>query len=260
MKQIIITLAVFIVLVHPNIATGNTATSKPLKSKTIAVDPGHGGYDPGAVWQDIYEKEINLEISKVLVDRLENYGAKVVLTRDGDYNYAIAGMHGRDAKRYDLNQRIELINHHHADIVITVHVNSIRNSSYEGAEAFYHARSLEGQKLSLEIQHELRTITGMKKRIAKTSNCFMLLKTKAPAVLVEVGYLSNEHERKLLQDPEYIDLLAQKITNGIVRYYQIPDKLKDQEVIQDKIAPIAPIDPVNLVNNILKVMRHAFAG
>ncbi|MBF7082886.1 N-acetylmuramoyl-L-alanine amidase [Desulfallas sp. Bu1-1] len=248
MKNIfIVILALFIVIHQP--AAANAAAKKPLQSKTIAVDPGHGGYDPGAVWGNIYEKDINLKISKILSKYLQDAGAKVILTRDGDYNHAIVGLHGRDAKRYDLNRRIKLIESHKADLVITIHVNSLRQKSYEGAETFYHPKSKEGKLLALAIQQELRTIPGMKKRIAKISNCYMLSNTKVPAVLVEAGFLSNPHERKLLQYPEYLDVLAQKIAAGVVKYYTSPAEVENQGVLQKTSAGI---------DFIFRVMEHAF--
>lgn len=251
MKNFITTLTLIITLSHPAFfaAANPAATPKPLLSKTIAVDPGHGGYDPGAIWEDIYEKDINLKIAVAVKKHLENAGAKVVMTRDGDYNHAIAGLHGREAKRYDLNQRIKLIDAHKADIAITIHVNSVRKKSYEGAETFYHPKSADGKKLALAIQQELRAIPGMKKRIAKISNCYMLSNTRMPAVLVEVGFLSNAHERELLQDPAYQDTLARKIAAGIVRYYTAPAEAIKQGILQKTAAGL---------DFVFRVMEHTF--
>lgn len=249
-KNMVVIIAVlFLALPYPRAAdaAGHLTVKNPLQSKTIAVDPGHGGYDPGAIWGDIYEKDINLMISKILIKRLEAHGAKVILTRNGDYNYAIAGLHGRNAKRYDLNQRVKLIESHKADTVITIHVNSVRKESYAGAEAFYHPKSREGERLALAIQKELRTIPGMKKRIAKISNCYMLCNTKAPAVLVEVGYLSNPRERELLQDPQYWDILAKEITDGIINYYISPEDGATRGFLHDAASSI---------NFLIRVMGH----
>ncbi len=250
-KMAMIIVVLFLALLYPYAAAAaeHLAVKKPLQFKTIAIDPGHGGYDPGAIWGDIYEKDINLMISKRLIKRLEAQGAKTILTRNGDYNHAIAGLHGRNAKRYDLNQRIKLIESNKADTVITIHVNSVRKKSYEGAEAFYHPKSQAGERLALAIQEELKTIPGMKKRIAKISNCYMLCNTKAPAVLVEVGYLSNPRERERLQDPRYLDTLAQKITDGIVNYYIAPDDGLNQGFLHDTASSISFL---------VKVLGHTF--
>ncbi len=168
-----------------------------------------------------------------MAKRLESHGANVILTRNGDYNFAIAGLHGHSAKRYDLNQRIKIIESHKTNILIAIHVNSVRKYSYEGAEVFYHPKSLEGKILASAIQQELRSIPGMKKRMTKISNCYMLRNTKMPTVLVEVGFISNPHERKLLQNPQYWDTLAGKITDGIVKYYNAPDDVMNQKSWQE---------------------------
>jgi N-acetylmuramoyl-L-alanine amidase len=197
-----------------------------LNNKTIVIDPGHGGYDPGAVWGELYEKDINLKICQELKNQFEQKGAKVVLTRTGDFNYALVGQRGLVAKRYDLNQRIIIANKNEADILLTVHVNSTRKSSYEGAETFYHHNSNKGRQLALAIQQQFSTIPGMTKRAAKISDCYMLRYSKMPAVLIEVGYLSNERERGLLQDDKYLNTLASKIAMGVIEFYASPgDKI-----------------------------------
>lgn len=200
-------------------ANGQLVNPQPLESKLIVIDAGHGGYDPGAVWGDFYEKDVNLKISKILQRLLEEKGAKVVLTRDGDYNYALKGQRGIEAKRYDLQKRIDIANEHNADILLTIHVNSTRERVVQGAEVFYHRTSQNGKSLALAIQQQFALITGMKKREAKISNCYMVRRSKMPAVLVEVGYLSNAEERERLQDPRYLTVLAEKIADGVVDYF-----------------------------------------
>jgi len=252
MKQLLVLFySLIFVLYYPQVASAadTTAAAKPLDSTTIAIDPGHGGYDPGAVWGDIYEKEINLAISPKLAKRLEENGAKVVVTRNGDYSYAVKGLRGRTAKRYDLNQRIKLSEAQQADILITLHVNSTRKHAYEGAEAFYYPKSQQGKKLALAIQQELWTIPGMEKRMPKFSDCYMLRYSKMPAVLVEVGFLSNPHERELLQDPKYRDMLAGSISDGIVNYYQAPEEVMGQGFLQETTSSLYFMR---------KVLEHAF--
>lgn len=221
LKVIIIILALF-----PQTAIGSSSydiTDQTLISQIIAVDPGHGGYDPGAVFGKVHEKDINLILSKKIKKQFENSGFFVVLTRNGDYNYAIKGLHGNEAKRYDLTQRIKIINSSKAKMLLTVHVNSSKKTAYAGAEAFYYPNSSRGKILADYIQEELKGIPGMQKRLPKTSKCFMLRNTKVPAVLIEIGYLSNSKERKRLQDPEYLNLIAEKITVGLIKYYDVQE-------------------------------------
>lgn len=193
-----------------------------LSDKVIMVDPGHGGYDPGAVRAGILEKNINLQIAFKLKAMLEEKGVKVLLTRNGDYNLAVAGLHKREAHRYDLGKRLEMANQASACLFVSIHSNCVYNRSQQGAEVFYHYESEKGKLLAESIQNELRTISGMRKRVVKTSNCYILRNARMPAVLVEVGYLSNQEERKNLLKSEYQEQIAQKICGGIINYLAVP--------------------------------------
>jgi len=222
MRVIFIAIFVAIALVFDPVlfaAEKEIITDAQTEPKIIVIDPGHGGYDPGAIHGSILEKDINLSISQKLKKYLEDAGAKVILTRSGDYNYAIKGLHGLEAKRYDLKKRVEMAQQEKANILITLHVNSVRKVTYQGAETFYHPISQEGKTLALAIQEELLSIPDMKKREAKMSLCYMLRCSKMPSVLVEVGYLSNPMERKLLLENKYRDLLAEKIAAGVIRHF-----------------------------------------
>lgn len=190
----------------------------PLQGKVVVLDPGHGGYDPGAVRGEVYEKHINLQIAMKLKKALEEKGATVVLTRSGDYNLAIAGLHRREAHRFDLNKRLAIASESNACLFISIHVNCMCSRSYGGAEVFYYKESESGKLLSDCIQSELRSIPGIQKRTTKTSNCYVLRNATMPASLVEVGYLSNPGERKNILKEEYQTLLADKISCGIQKY------------------------------------------
>lgn len=193
----------------------------PLQGKIVAVDPGHGGYDPGAVRGEVYEKDINLQIALELKKYMEERGAKVILTRNGDYNLAVAGLHKREAHHYDLGKRLEIANRAKANLFISIHVNCICNRRHGGAEVFYYPHSKEGKLLAECVQTELRSIPGIQKRIAKTSDCYVLRGARMPAALVEVGYLSNPDEKNNLLNPDYQTLLAEKIACGIRKYFNM---------------------------------------
>jgi len=226
MKKILafLILLYFLAPVFP--APGGPGTS--LGGRTITVDPGHGGYDPGAVRGEVYEKNINLQIALELKKMLEARGAKVVLTRDGDYNLAIAGLHKREAHRYDLKKRLEIADLSKASIFVSIHVNCICSRRHGGAEVFFHPWSEKGKILAEFIQSELHTIPGIRKRAAKASQCYVLRNSQIPAALVEVGYLSNGEERKNLLDSQYQLLLAEKICAGIEKFLAAEDnKQKD---------------------------------
>jgi len=200
------------------VAPAGVKAVSPLEGKVIMVDPGHGGYDPGAVRAGILEKNINLQIAIKLKGLLEGKGARVLLTRDGDYNLAVAGLHKKEAHRYDLGKRLDIAKQSGACLLISIHTNCTFSRSQQGAEVFYYPPSENGKIVADSIQSELRSIPGMSKRISKASNCFILRNASMPAVLIEVGYLSSPGERKNLQVSEYQELISQKISSGILNY------------------------------------------
>lgn len=190
-----------------------------LKNETIVVDPGHGGYDPGAVYKDIYEKHINLQIALKLKNHLEETGAKVILTRNADYNLAVVGLHRIEAKRYDLAKRVELANKNKASLFVSIHANKYHSAHRSGADVFYDPKSEKSKRLAECILEELRSLPGTPpKRMTKPSQYYVLRNNGTPAVLVEVGYLSNPDDRKNLLSSEYQTMLADRISCGIIKY------------------------------------------
>lgn len=198
-----------------------TYWTMPLSGKVIALDPGHGGPDGGAVGaQGQVEKEINLAISLYLRDYLQQMGAIVVMTRESDRDLAQEGTKGYSKRKTeDLLSRAELIKRHHADLLISIHVNSIPQAKWRGAQTFYASANVEGKRLAETIQQELREGLGNTDRVVKTEDQFYLLKTSdVPAALVEVGFLSNPEEAALLGSDLYQRKVAEAIYRGIARY------------------------------------------
>ncbi len=193
-----------------------------MNGKVILIDPGHGGFDPGTVRKGIYEKQINLEVAKKLKQTLEETGAKAVLTRTGDYNLAVVGLHGKEAHRYDLRKRLELVEKNKAVLLISLHVNAFGMSSCRGSEVFYFPDKPGSKELAEYIMDELRQISGTPpKRRAKPNDYFILRNSGVPAVLVETGYLSNPLDRGNLANQDYQKKLAEKISFGIVKYLAV---------------------------------------
>ena len=189
----------------------------------VMIDAGHGGYDPGAITsQGIYEKEINLQIAKKVRDFLVPGGVTTLLTRDEDEDYVPDGVSGRITKKQiDLNYRIAKAVEARADIFVSIHVNSTAEARNSGAETFYHFSSVEGKDLAVNIQQELVKISGMNRRVAKPGDFYIIKNTSMPAVIVEVGYLSNVAERKKLQQSWYQEQVAHGIAKGIANYFEV---------------------------------------
>lgn len=221
----VIVVCVMAILVLSVLWQGSEAVSNQLKNvHVVVIDPGHGGYDPGAITkQGVYEKEVNLQIAEKVVNVLKPTGVKVLLTRDEDEDYASAGARGKTSKKQtDLNYRISLASRENADIFVSLHVNASAGNPKSGAETFYHYKSQEGKKLAESIQQELIKIAGMNKRVAKPGDFYIINNTSMPTVIVELGYLNNSAELKKLRQSWYQEQLANAVAKGIARYFGLP--------------------------------------
>lgn len=187
----------------------------PLTGKTIVIDPGHGLEDPGTSYGNIYEKDINLSISLLLEKELGSLGAKVLLTRDGDYDLSTPD--ARFRKKSDFDNRIKLINESDANLYLSIHLNYLSDFSYSGPQVFYNN---DNKKLAEAIQESMNDYTKGSREIKKIpSDTYMYNKIKVPGVLIECGFLSNARERKLLQTEDYQKKIAKSITLGVLEYF-----------------------------------------
>ena len=190
-------------------------------SRTIIIDPGHGGFDPGKVGiTGAYEKEINLKIALKLKDYLEQSGAYVVLTRTEDVD--LDGDDTKQWKKGDMIKRAEKINNSQGDIMISIHQNAFPQSSVRGGQVFYYQDSEQGKMLAQHIQKAIQTYGDTSnKRVAKHNGDYYILRTtKIPAVIVECGFLTNPEEERLLNTDAYQEKIAWSIYLGIVEYFQ----------------------------------------
>ncbi len=188
----------------------------PLLGKIIYVDPGHGGIDPGAIYKNIKEAPINLEISKKLADALAEKGAIVYLTRYDDYDLSIPN--SSNHKRSDLNQRIKLINESDCSLFLSIHLNADISESWYGAQVFYDDVNSENVILAEYLQKEFSSSLNSRRNIKQISNLYLYRKALRPGVLVEVGFLSNSNERYLLRQDSYQKKIADTITTGVINY------------------------------------------
>ncbi len=187
-----------------------------LIGKVIYLDSGHGGTDPGSVYKDIYEKDINLDICKKLQVLLENEGAIVYLTRYGDYDLSNTTY---QRKKSDLNNRVKIINDSKADMYISIHLNSISSSTWSGAQVFYDDVNKNNKELANIMQKQLKEDLKTTRQIKEISNMLMNRKITIPGILIEAGFLSNPNDRYLLQKDEYQYKISESIKNGIIKYF-----------------------------------------
>lgn len=197
-----------------------TALSSNLKNKIIVIDPGHGGADPGAQNSGLMEKDINLDISLRLREALESKGCIVILTREVDKDFYLPGfVLGRMAKRAELDNRINMATENNADLFISVHTNSFPRPNTYGMETYYHLKSSPGKALAELIQKQLTQLQTDNKRKSKAGDYYLINQSKMPAVIVEVGFISNPRERNLLLSTQYRDSIADAIGTGIEHYF-----------------------------------------
>lgn len=188
----------------------------PLSGKIIVIDPGHGGKDPGTMSEEVYEKDINLAISKALEIELSKVGATVILTRDDDYD--LAKPNARWRKKSDFDNRINLINNSNADIYLSIHLNYLTDASYYGPQVFYDFE--ENKRLAQVIQETLNESLETTREIKKIPNeTYMYDKLTIPGVLIECGFLSNEEEKKKLTTEEYQQKIASLLKDAIINYF-----------------------------------------
>lgn len=191
----------------PTISTSTT-------NRTVIIDAGHGGEDPGAIGNSgSYEKDINLNIALKLQQFIEQSGGLVLMTRVDDVE-----MEG--SKRNDMKLRKKLREENEGDIFISIHLNSYPSESCKGAQTFY-ANDDRSKALAEKIQKNMVNILDENNaRIAKKlTDVYLLKNVNIPSVIVECGFVSNSHEEKLLMDETYQSKVAMAIFMGINEYF-----------------------------------------
>lgn len=186
-------------------------------NKVIYIDAGHGGADPGAVYKDLKESDINLNFSKVLGNKLEQLGAIVLYTREGDYDLASTK---NNRKRSDLSNRVRIINETKPDIYLSIHVNSDSNATWHGMQVFYNDINKYNIKLAESISSLLKKENISNRETTKIKNIYMYDRIKYPGVLLELGFISNYSDRQKMTEKKYIDNLSNIIIKGIVKYFK----------------------------------------
>lgn len=178
----------------------------------IVIDPGHGGEDPGKVGvNDVLEKDLNLQIAKKVKKLLEESGVKIVMTRTNDKV--------PDAKKEDLNGRVQLINETKPDLALCIHQNSYPDAAIKGAQVFYHTITPEAEDVASIVQEQLRTVDPTNTRQIKENDTYYMLKNcQVPTIIVECGFLTNPDEAAKLTQEKYQDQIAQAICEGVVKW------------------------------------------
>lgn len=195
------------IILSINVSPKNTAKYK------VAIDPGHGGYDSGALGPNgTKEKDITLAVSLKLGDVLVKNGVDVVFTRTSD------NVPWPNNKNIELQTRCDIANNAKVDYFVSIHTNSVDGSpTTSGIETFYDRDRTNGIPLAKNIQAELINEFGARDRGIKSSGLYVVKHTNAPAVLVELEFLSNPEKEKMFKDPNYQQKYAEAIARGIMK-------------------------------------------
>lgn len=185
----------------------------------VCIDPGHGGFDPGAVGlSGAQEKVVTLAVAKQVASILRGVGVDVVLTRESDE--LLAG-----TINADLGMRYDKANWAKADVFVSIHCNSAADPKANGTETFHYTGSPAGKKLAGHIQARMVAALGLRDRGVKQANFAVLRGTNMPAALAEIAFISNPDEEKLLESPAFQVKAARAIAEGIADYLGVA--LKD---------------------------------
>lgn len=204
--------------------------------KTVVIDAGHGGADPGTLHNGIIERKVTLDVALRLGKILQDNGIRVVYTRSGN-------------STVKLERRAEIANAKKADLFVSVHVNANNNHAINGLEVYYHdgqipartmvkgkkkvkveakrvaltARMRDSRQLALDVSRQMKRTTknegySINNKGVKTASYHVISATNMPAVLAEIGYCTNDRDAKLLHSKGYRQAVAQGIANGILAW------------------------------------------
>ena len=191
-----------------------------LSGKKIVIDPGHGGNDAGAIGPTgVMEKTVTLKVALELRRLLEAEGAEVIMTRETDRTVSDKGAAASDIE--ELGARCDVANRIRADIFISIHADSFTRPEARGTTGYYYSKSTtgRGQRLADCIRRNLVEQLGTPSRGTQPCNFFVVKNTDMPATLIELGFISNKDEEKLLDSAEGVKKAAQGILDGIEDYF-----------------------------------------
>ena len=200
------------------ISQGNSNTNRPNNGKKrVVIDPGHGGYDPGAIGLNgAREKDIVLSVSLMVGEYLAQKGVEVIYTRNSD------NITWPSNTTQNLQARVDISNRYSPDIFVSIHANKYTSSSAHGIETYYYQGDPVSENLARKIQSNLINDTGRYNRGIKSGNgLYVIRNTKAPAVLVELGFISNPTEQKLLVNAANQKIYANAVAKGILQHLGI---------------------------------------
>lgn len=172
----------------------------------VCIDPGHGGHDPGACGNGIKESELVLSIGRKVRDLLKPY-ISVLMTRDKDHFVS-------------LSERCRMAHDAGADIYVSLHANSAENTDAHGVETFTSGSPSSENLAKLMLAAHLTTIP-QRNRGVKQASFYVLRHTSMPAVLHELGFVSNTGDAAILDNPDNQEKMARAVADSVLAYFGI---------------------------------------
>ena len=193
--------------------------SPGVKGKKIVIDPGHGGEDSGAIGPTgVTEKSITLQIAKEVEKMLKEAGAKVIMTRTTDTE--VSPKHRQATDVDELQARCDVANKAKADIFVSIHMDSFTSREASGTTGYYYVKgSAASKRLATAIQSNLVSQLKTTSRGVRTCKFYVVRHTKMPATLIEVAFVSNPKEEKLLISKKGVQKAAIGIVKGISDFF-----------------------------------------
>ncbi len=175
----------------------------------VVLDPGHGGEDEGCAREGVLEKDINMQITQLVQEKLEEKGYRVLLTHEDDNTYSC-------------EERVEKANMANGDIYVSIHQNAHETTAPNGVEIWYShtGYGVESERLAKLFQKYVVAYTESADRgISETDSLYVIREADMPACLIETGFLSNASERRKLTDVQYQEQIAEGIADAIDVYF-----------------------------------------
>ncbi len=194
--------------------------------RTIVLDAGHGGVDGGAQGMaGVQEKDINLAVTRRLAHLLRQAGAVVHMTRNEDDDLA-SDEDTRLHRRHhgDLRNRLKVVRDTAAAVFISIHCNAVASPTWRGAETLYMEGNRDGERLAKIMQtHFQQDLLPTHRQANDVDSLYLLKRIQGPAVLAEIGFITNPTEGAALQTAAYQQRVAFSIYTSLIEYFNTPN-------------------------------------
>ncbi|WP_245583531.1 N-acetylmuramoyl-L-alanine amidase family protein [Paenibacillus assamensis] len=196
------------VRVHVEVQPLMAVSGRPLEGKTIVIDPGHGGKHPGSIGQlGTFERDVTLQMAKEMEQELlEKTGATVLLTRNQD-------------ETVDLQQRVDIAAEARADLFLSIHFDAFTTNDVEGMTTYH--KDSHDQPIAQAVHDRLMEKDfDTRDRGVRVGDYYVLRENTVPALLLELGYISNEKDERRMRSLDFHKEASEAIVEGMIDYFR----------------------------------------